>query len=74
MTIIERQIKADKFLSYFDGKEFKNKELVLSQSEKVVDLPKFIRYHIAVIKRSHNKRFCKPLIKDLYHVKKKLEL
>ena len=69
----EREEKVAKFLSYFEGKEFKNQEMRLGKAEVVVDLNKFINYHVSLIKRSHNKRFAKPYILALNRIKKQLE-
>ena len=57
MTKEEQQKKVDNFLDYFDGKEFKNKQMILNQAETITDLPRFIKYHISLIKRSHTKSF-----------------
>ena len=73
MTKEERQKKVDNFLAYFEGKEFKQKGLVLNQAETITDLPRFIKYHISLIKRSHTKRFSKPYILALFQIKKQLE-
>ena len=70
---MDREEKVQKFLAFFEGKEFKSKEMVLSQSEKVFDLDRFIKYHVAVIRKHHKSRFSKSVIKDLFNIKKQLE-
>ena len=70
---MSREEKVAKFLEYFEGKEFKQKEMILSKSEKIIDLQKFINYHVKIIKHNHKKRFCKPCILALFQIKKQLE-